>query len=156
MGNGARTLTPDIWDSAWETYDKVEINPELAMYELLARLYDTDKTEEGDALLYIMLYLKRHISEEHFWVFENALAYVKDYTPDLVNDRILSLTIKRLNELADQLAITDLAPIRPPYREVAVKSQLLWLEYYANTETIVSEEPDAFLGIPKPLYQPDL
>lgn len=156
MGNGARNLANDIWDNALETYDKIEINPELAMLEIMARLYDTDEMDEGDAILYIMLYLKRNMSEEHFWVFENALAYVKDYTPDLTNDCILPLTIKRLNELADQLAITDLAPIRPPYREVATKTQLICLEYYANTDLVISEEPDAFLGIPKPLSQPDL
>jgi len=156
MGNGARNLTNDAWDNALETYDKVEINPEIAMQELISRLYDTDQMDEGDAILYIMLYLKRQMSEEHFWIFENALAYVKDYTPDLTNAYILPLTIKRLNELADQLAIADLAPIRPPYREVAVKSQLIWLEYYAITGPIVSEDVDAFLGIPKPLSQPDL
>ena len=156
MGNGARNLTNDIWDNALETYDKVEINPEMAMIELMARLYDTDKMDEGDVLLYIMQYLRRHMSEEHFWVFENALGYVKDYTPQLTNDRILPLTIGRLNELADQLAITDLAPIRPPYREVATKTQLICLEYYANTDLVVSEDADAFLGIPKPLSQPDL
>jgi len=154
MGNGARNLTNDIWDNALETYDKVEINPEIAMQELISRLYD--KVEEGDTLHYIMEYLNSKMSEEHFWIFENALAYVKDYTPDLTNGCILPLTIKRLNVLADQLAITDLAPIRPPYREVAVKSQLAWLEFYAITGPLVSDEPDAFLGIPKPLSQPEL
>ena len=149
LGNGAGLLSNEVWEDAYEKSMHIEVTPDLVMREVIYRIYDT--IEEGDHLLYIMLKFLETISEQHFWVFENALSYVLDWNPNVTPVTLLQYTIERLEQLAIQLDIADLAPVRPPYREVAIKTPLIWLEYYAKIGSLVSEEPDSFLGIPRPI-----